>query len=714
MSPSDPGGRRPGSAAQTSATADAEPVRHGIRALHVGLLGQFGVEVEGVPLSLRGDRRRAVLATLLLRTGRTVPTADLVERVWGTPPSQAKRSALQVHIARARALFDHHCGAPLIRGGNGGYRVDLAEEQSDLLRFRALAARAAEAGARGDHGTRTDLLIRALGLWRGPVLADVAGPVLHARDVPPLTEELLRAAEEGFGGALARGDHERVADQIRPIATDHPGREPLIRVQMIALYRSGRPSEALHVYARTRDVLVERLGVDPGRELQETFHGILRGDLDHRLGRGPTRPPGHDALPDPLTCIPRQRTLARGPGRADADPGAAAGDRADCAAARGPDPAGPTPRAPAPRSTAGAGHTGEADAGPPAGCALAEGARGSAPDAAPPTPPGARVPGAAPPREPSGGPEGGPAPTGGALAAPGAGRAPARITEPLAPAELPAAPFALTGRDESLAELDRLVDPYGPAPADVLVRGPAGAGSSALALRWARSAAPCFPDGQLYVDLRDGDGSPREPAEVLHRLVRSLSSADPGAAAVRTEEVAARFRTLLAGRRVLLVLDNAATARQVRPLLPGGSGCAAVVTSRNWLTDLLVRDGLRALPVGALRPGASVELLLSQIGPERCREAVLRRVAHLAGHLPLPLRMAVAWFDTNPHASGAELVRRLEGVDPARGVTPTARMAAVLRAGPETVRHGRGEVPVGTDPPGTSLGQGSYVRLSPR
>ncbi|MFD3685493.1 BTAD domain-containing putative transcriptional regulator [Nocardiopsis sp. NPDC058631] len=698
MSRSDPEGRRPGSATGTSAAVAGRPADDGVRGLHVGLLGQFGVEVEGVPLSLRGDKRRAMIATLLLNAGSTVSAGHLVERVWGFPHTQANRSALQVHVARARALFDQCCGTPLIRGGNGGYRIDLAEEQSDLLRFRALVRRAAAAASAGDRETRTELLIRALGLWRGPVLADVVSPTLHARDVPFLTEELLRVAEEGFGGALARGEHERVADQIRPIATDHPEREPLIRVQMIALYRSGRPSEALRVYGRTRDALVERLGADPGRELQETFHGILRGDLDHPSERGAARPPGHDVLHDPLARIPRQRILAGGAGRVPG-PGTDA-RRALGSADPGADPGSPDARAPSGPAGAPAGAPGHAEPlGPRTACALARDVGGSRTGAD-------RSRGAVSEdtHADSTRTEGAP---------PGPVRAPASVSEPVTPAELPAVPPVLAGRDAALTELDRLVDPHGGAPGSVLVRGPAGAGSSALALRWAHSAAPHFPDGQLYVNLRDGDGSPRDPGEVLRRLARSLSSGAPSGT-LGAEEAAARVRTLLARRRVLLVLDNAASSRQVRPLLPGGTGCAAVVTSRSWLTDLLVRDGLRALPVGALPPGAAVELLRSQVGVERCREAVLRRVARLAGYLPLPLRMAVAWFDTNPHVSGADLVRLLEGVDPARGVTPTARMAAVLRAGPETGRHGRGEVPAGTDTPDTSLHQESYVRLSPR
>ncbi|GAB3721294.1 AfsR/SARP family transcriptional regulator [Nocardiopsis oceani] len=567
--------------------ATAAPPSQG---LYVCLLGHFTVQVDGVPLRLRGDRRRALLATLLLNAGKAVHTDALIERVWETG-GQAARGALQVHVARARALLEQQVGHPLIQGADGGYRIDLEEHRSDLLHFRGLVRAADHAAARGDLDTHADHLSRALGLWCGPVLGDVVAPVLHERDVAVLDEELLRVAERGFGAALAKGDHERVAARVARIAAEHPEREPLIRVQMIALYRSGRQSEALRAYARTRSVLSERLGADPGAELQETFHGILRGDLDSRLGHGPL-------VTGPGGLVPRQR---------------AHHDTRPCAVRESPRP-----------------------------------------------------------------------------------------TEALVPAELPAAPRALVGRAEAMSELDRLVDPCSPAPGSVLVRGPAGAGSSALAARWAHSVATHFPDGQIYVNLRRADGSPREPGVVLNRLVRSLSAdavdtgnLDDGSA--EPDEAAARARSLMAGRRVLFLLDNAVTARQVRPLLPGSPGSAAVVTSRHWLTDLLVRDGLRALPLDALSEEDAVSLLGSLLGPDRCPPDVLRRLSELAGCLPLSLRMAVAWLDTHPDRSAAELVRLVERVDPAQGVSPTARMAAVLRAGPLGAGTAAGKYRPGSD-----------------
>ncbi|MEU3019141.1 MULTISPECIES: AfsR/SARP family transcriptional regulator [unclassified Nocardiopsis] len=584
--------------ARGAATVESAP-EPASRGLYVSLLGRFGVQVDGAPLSLRGDRRRALLATLMLNAGRTVSTEELIERVWDAPGPAAK-GALQVHVARARALLERHLGTPLILGADGGYRIDLERERSDLLLFRDLAALAERAAERGASDAHADLLHRALTLWRGPVLTDVAAPLLHSRDVARLNEELLGVAERGFETALARGEHELVAVRAGSLAADHPEREPLVRVQMTALFRSGRQSEALRVYARTRAVLAERLGADPGRELQETFHGILRGDLDSRPGARPratTGPAG--ASTGALVPRPRIHDEVR-----------------PCAARRTPRPA-----------------------------------------------------------------------------------------SALLPAELPSAPRALVGRADALAELDRLVDPCSPDPGSVLVRGPAGAGSSALAVRWAHSVATHFPDGQLYVNLRGPDGAPRHPAEVLRRLVRSLSAGtvdtgERGEEVPEADEVAARARSLMAGRRVLIVLDNASTAHQVRPLLPGSQGSCAVVVSRNWLTDLLVRDGLRALPVDALPEEHAITLLRSLLGPERCPTAELRRVAELAGRLPLALRMAVAWMDAHPERSASDLARLVEREDPAHGVSPTARMAAVLRAGPLGAGTAAGKYRPGPEPRG--------------
>ena len=278
------------------------------------------------------------------------------------------------------------------------------------------------------------------------------------------------------------------------------------------------------------------------------------------------------------------------------------------------------------------------------------------------------------------------------------------------PAELPAAPGPVVGRNATLIELDRLADPYGERPRSVLLRGPLGADASALALHWAHSVLDAFPDGQLYVDLCDADGAPRRPADVQRRLLRSL---DPGAAdhpPHDTEEGAARIRGALAGRRVLVLLDHARYGDQVRALLPG-PGCAAVVVSRSWLTDLLVRDGVRAVGIGPLGTGDAARLLATLLdrdpGPD------LHTLARVCGALPLVLRMAATWLRTHPGHTASDLVRVVERVDPARARTPVARMASVMNAGPVADRCDRGEVPTAHGSPGQSVRHTSYVRLSP-
>jgi hypothetical protein len=154
-----------------------------------------------------------------------------------------------------------------------------------------------------------------------------------------------------------------------------------------------------------------------------------------------------------------------------------------------------------------------------------------------------------------------------------------------------------------------------------VIAGPAGAGKTALALHWAQQVRDRFPDGQLYLNLRaHGPGSPVAPAGALAEFLVALGVPAPdgmgglapgGLAPAELEERAARYRSLLAGRRMLVILDDAASAEHVRPLLPGAAGCAALVTSRDPLIGLVARDGARRLDLGPqpagvrARPGSA-------------------------------------------------------------------------------------------------------------
>ncbi|RKE16996.1 tetratricopeptide repeat protein [Streptomyces sp. TLI_171] len=222
-------------------------------------------------------------------------------------------------------------------------------------------------------------------------------------------------------------------------------------------------------------------------------------------------------------------------------------------------------------------------------------------------------------------------------------RAPLRV-----PAQLPPAPGVFAGRGTALAELDSALAAsrarWGEGgPRVWVVDGMGGIGKTALAVHWAHRARSCFPDGVLFSDLagHGSSGAPREPGEVLDGFLRALG-ADAELIPPQLAERSALLRTMLAERRVLLVLDNAAAPAQVRPLLPGAPGCLVLVTSRTRMAGLVARDGARRVTLAPLEPEQAVELLRRTVGAERvdadpaaARELVLR-----CGRLPLALLVA--------------------------------------------------------------------------
>jgi DNA-binding SARP family transcriptional activator/tetratricopeptide (TPR) repeat protein len=232
------------------------------------------------------------------------------------------------------------------------------------------------------------------------------------------------------------------------------------------------------------------------------------------------------------------------------------------------------------------------------------------------------------------------------------------------PRELPAAVSGFTGRDSELAALSGLLadTPDGLAPAMLItaIGGTAGVGKTALALQWAHQAAGRFPDGQLYVNLRGYDpGPPVAAGDALGRFLRALGMPGPDIPA-ETEERAACYRSLLAGRQMLIVLDNAADADQVRPLLPGTPGSVAVVTSRDTLAGLVARDGARRLDLDVLPMPDAVSLLRTLIGDRVDAEpAAAAALAAQCGRLPLAMRVAAELAVARRAASLASLAADL-------------------------------------------------------
>lgn len=234
------------------------------------------------------------------------------------------------------------------------------------------------------------------------------------------------------------------------------------------------------------------------------------------------------------------------------------------------------------------------------------------------------------------------------------------------PAQLPGDVSAFTGRAAELALLDQLTagaaatgDP--PAVLISAVSGTAGVGKTALAVRWGHQVRSRFPDGTLYVDLRGyGPGLPVAPEAALTGFLAALGITTGQELAADVEALAARYRTELAGRRMLVVLDNAATVEQVRPLLPGAPSCLVVVTSRDSLAGLVARHGAHRLNLDLLPPADAQALLHRLIGPRVAAESdAAAALAEQCARLPLALRVAAELATGRPSTPLAELVGEL-------------------------------------------------------
>ncbi|NUT53143.1 MAG: AfsR/SARP family transcriptional regulator, partial [Saccharothrix sp.] len=237
------------------------------------LLGPVAAHLDGEPVRLGGPKQRAVLAALLLDANRVVPEDRLFGSVWDGEPPTSARGQLQVRIWELRKLL----GRSAIVRRSPGYLIEVAPGQLDVQVFgdEVAAARVDLAEGRVDAGVAR--LRDALALWEGPVLGGVT-EALQDRESRLLDERRLAAVEDLFDAELRAGRHAEVIDELRRAAGEHPFRERLQAAVMLALHRSGRTSEALVAYARTRRRFADELGIEPGRELQELHVQVLRGE----------------------------------------------------------------------------------------------------------------------------------------------------------------------------------------------------------------------------------------------------------------------------------------------------------------------------------------------------------------------------------------------------------------------------------------------------
>jgi DNA-binding SARP family transcriptional activator/Tfp pilus assembly protein PilF len=520
--------------------------------MRIQLLGEVRVWAGRQEIEVGPPQRRTVLAAMAVDAGRTVPLNVLIDRVWGARPPAAVGAAVHSHVTGLRRLLKacSSGAAPeqppaTLRRQSGGYVLQIDRDQVDVHRFHdwTVAAR------NPDHSdaARARLLRRALDLWHGQALAGLSGEWPDRLRVAWHQHRLDAAVE--WARALQRlGQDVQLITDVRGLTEEYPLSEPLAAILIGALAAAGREAEALDHYAAVRTMLADRLGADPGAELQQLHQAILRG---HRRPAAP-------AVPGPSGVV--------------------------------------------------------------------------------------------------------------------------------APAELPRDLHGFVGRVGSLAHLTTIMADGAGRPTGTIicaVSGMAGVGKTTLAIHWAHQARNRFPDGQLYVNLRgfDPHGPAVPPADALGRFLQAL--AVPADRLPPTLDArAAMYRTLLAGRRMLVVLDNALDTDQVRPLLPGTHTCPVLITSRSQLTGLVAGDGAYSLTLEVLSDRDAEALLRGRLGAERVRAepAAVSAIIATCGRLPLALAIAAAHAALRPQYPLAELARELHDLRNRLDVLSSDTSAVDVRA----------------------------------
>lgn len=483
-------------------------VRAGEAIVQFRVLGVVDAASTSQQVYLGQARLRCVLAALLVDANRVVSVDQLMERVWGDRPPQRGRGALYTYVSRLRTVLAAEPDVTIQRHA-GGYQLVIDECSVDLHVFRDLirAARLANEDTRA-----LALFDQALRLWRGTPFTGL-DTAWFASVRAALEAERQAAQLDRTDTALRCGQHAQLIAELVTRASQDPWDERLVGQLMLALAAAGRQADALAAYQRTRQALVDQLGLEPGPELRHLHARVLAGDT----------PPNTATATGPVARVERSAVVV--------------------------------------------------------------------------------------------------------------------------PRQLPAAAGHFTGRQAELDMLVRKLDPTRAAGVTVVIsaiEGPAGVGKTALAVHAAHHVADRFPDGVLFADLHGftPDADPTPPEQLLDRLLRDLGVPGPQI----PPDLDARlglYRSVLAGRRVLIVLDNAAHETQVQPLLPATAGCAALVTSRRRLASL---DDATHLTLPVLDP-AEASALFHGLAGDRVTLAdqpSIERIVAWCGWLPLAIRIAAA------------------------------------------------------------------------
>jgi DNA-binding SARP family transcriptional activator len=518
--------------------------RDAVARLRFGVLGPLVASRDGADLNLGPVQQKVVLAALLVHANERVGREALIDAVWGdTAPAYAV-NLLQKHVSALRRTLEPDRGpgtAPrTLTWTESGYRLAVAAGGLDADRFAELVRRGRAARAAGRPADAAAALHAALALWRGPAFDGLTGPLVDAAR-NRLAERRIGALEDRVDADLAAGrsggSAAELVPELRRLVAEHPLRERLRGLLMLALYRSGRQAEALAAFREARLDLRAEVGADPGPALRRLHQRILAADPD--LGDQPAA----------ASWTPARLVRSATAGHAAAAP---------------PPPARPVP------------------------------------------------------------------------------------------AQLPRALPDFTGREAPLARLNALLDRAtgaNPTVPIAVVTGTAGVGKTSLAVHWAHGVRDRFPDGQLYVNLRgfDPGGAATDSAEVVRGFLAAFG-VPAGRVPDTPESQAALYRSMLADRRVLVVLDNAWDTAQVQPLLPGGATCVVVVTSRNDLPGLVAANGAEPIAIDLLSGGEARRLLARRLGPVRAAAAAssVDDIIESCARLPLALSIAAARAATRP------------------------------------------------------------------
>lgn len=267
-------------------------------AIEFRILGPLEAVSGGTPVELGGAKQRAVLADLLIHANQVVSTDRLIEDLWGEDAPRTASNAIQVHVsAIRRALTAAGArGDEVLLTRPPGYLLRVAREELDRLAFEALATEGRDLLA-SDHAGAATRLQEALDLWRGPALSEFSFESFARVEIARLEELRISVLEARVEADLALGRHAQMVAELRALIEEHPLRERLREHLMIALYRSGRQAEALEVYRKTRLILAEQLGVDPGPALKRLEQAILTQDPSLDLPAPSTHSVGTARLP---------------------------------------------------------------------------------------------------------------------------------------------------------------------------------------------------------------------------------------------------------------------------------------------------------------------------------------------------------------------------------------------------------------------------------